>query len=104
MLGCGLQMHLHVAQVYRSLLASVAYAFHSDNKRTFELDCGTLSAGATRLNKCSYDPKSSGGDNVKVRARLLLSVLQLHTQPVLHALHVIYLHTHLSMVGALFAH
>jgi len=45
------QMHVHVDQVQPTLAASIAYAFHTQQKRTFNLDC-KLSKNKHTMEDC----------------------------------------------------
>jgi hypothetical protein len=60
-----LQMHIHLAQPYPSLMASIAHAHHALKLKAFQLDCGTLTA-TTRLAKCKV-AQSADSNNPQVR-------------------------------------
>lgn len=67
------QMHIHIAKVSSSLLASLSYAHNALKLPTFNLDCGLdpnppLHTPSTRLLKCRifFGPMPSGPENPKV--------------------------------------
>jgi hypothetical protein len=51
-------MHVHLAQLFPSLVSTIAYAYNSLALTEFSLDCGTLT-GSTRLYNCALLPKTA---------------------------------------------
>lgn len=58
------QMHIHLAQPFPSLMASIAHAHHALKLKTFQLNCGTLTA-TSRLSNCRV-AQSADSNNPQV--------------------------------------
>lgn len=58
------QMHVHIGQVFHSLLGAVVYGYHTEKKSSFELVCT-----GNKLDACKF-ATTSAATNVKVTVKV----------------------------------